>query len=343
MASIHASLMVLIWTTVYPAVLASDSGKLMIRADYATVHSGHSKLVRPWHDDSTRSHWSRFWSSYLGSPAKIHSLSADSAWEHVIPYQVWPSAQIACPGESRARARVLVYPHAVAVVVTVQASGPWPLADFAQGLADLRTIRTWGDCANRSLDGIAADLRDQAVPFLSDYPGESLPEIERTIAAPTKGDGDPAEYDLADPAVRGCLAGLASVGPPGHFDEARLLGENSDSTLASRVYLRKNGHAVWHPRHVLETPARDRLGCLVRNQADLVTHIAALSGAIAWAADRVRENAQIPLAVQPLLRTIATRLRILHEGSERKTYRSGVAKVGIEPMLADIDAVMTAL
>jgi hypothetical protein len=338
MASIHEALLILSWTTTYPDVLA-DGGKLTTKAGYKTVQSEQTSLDWPWRDDD-EPHWSRFWSRYIGSPARTRGISLNAAWARVVPYRMWPATDIPGPGESHGRAHVLVYPHAISVVVSVDAVGPWPVAEFARGIADLRAAHTWGAKHNRTLDGIATDLCARAAPLLRDRPGEpSFPTV-RSVVAPTRGDGAESDLSVDDPTVRSCLAGLASIGPPGEFDPARLLAANSDARRAGRVYFRKDGHVVWHPRHVITPPPSDSVGCLVRNQADLVTHIAALGDAIGWGADRVP---RIPEHVQPLLDSAATRLRILYEGNENKTYRSELAEIRIKPLLPAVDTVEAAI
>jgi hypothetical protein len=117
------------------------------------------------------------------------------------------------------------------------------------------------------------------------------------------------------------------------MDDARLIGVNSDSNFQARIYVLRKGHAIWRPQFVLAPPDNDPLGCLLRNQTDTVTHIAALEGVVRWAGDRIAAGVEVPIAVRPLVRLAALRLGQLHAGDDRKTYRSGVAKVRVEPLL----------
>ncbi|MGW6444130.1 hypothetical protein [Lentzea sp. NPDC055074] len=341
MASIDEIALTISWITTYPAVL-TGGGKLTSRADHAAAVYGDAALAWPWRTDDQVQHWSRFWSSYLRKTSRIRTINADSAWSQLVPFQSWPVVSLRSPGVTSAEARVLIYPHAIAVSISVLASGSWAVNDLATEVAELRTSRAWGPSADRSLDGLATDMRSLAsVRHLAEEPGDPGQTTVYTVAAPLRASG--REFGLTQADVRATLAGLASAGPPGEFDEARLLASNSDSSLAARVYLSRRGHAIWHPERMLAADPGASLKCLVGNQTDLVVHIAALDGAITWAEEQISAGAQIPLAVQPLARRAAERVLSLHEGDPRKTYRSGVARVRTEPLLPAARAVVAAL
>lgn len=341
MATIEEIALTISWVTTYPAVLAGG-GKLTSRSDHAAAAYGDTTLAWPWRTDDQVQHWSRFWSSYLRKTSRIRTINADSAWSQLVPFQSWPVTALQSPGTTSASVRVLIYPHAIAVSISVLAPGSWALDDVATAVADLRRKRSWGPSADRSLDGLAADLRARAsARHLAGEPGDPGQETVYTVAAPLRATGRGFGITQAD--VRETLAGLASAGPPGTFDEARLLASNSDSSLAARVYLSRGGHAIWHPERMLAADPGSSLKCLVNNQTDLVVHIAALDGAITWAEEQITAGAQIPLAVQPLVRRAAERILVLHEGNPRKTYRSGVARARIEPLLPTARAVVKAL
>jgi hypothetical protein len=341
MATIREAAFTVSWTTTYPALLA-DKGELTTRRRYtAMFDSPGADLGLPWQSVVERPSWSRFWSSYLGrGGGKIKKLGADSAWEHAIPFQLWHDPDIAGPPEATARSRVFIYPSAVSVIITVHAGGAWPLDSLAGILADLRAGAHWG--ANRTLPGIAADLRDRAAAILA-TDTQPWPDVPRTVAAPIAGEGTPEAFALTDATARSCVAGLAALGPAGILDDNRLLGANSDTNLASRFYVLKNGHAIWHPAYVLQQPEKDPIGCLVRNHTDLVAHIEAIGGMIEWAAGQITAGTPIPVAVHPLIRVAAQRLRLLYAGNKNNTYRSGVAMARTQPILATVDTVLRAL
>lgn len=335
------------WTTAYPSALATGEGALVTRPGHrAVVEALGPDLGMPWQTVGEPQGWSRFWSSYLGRPGALRRpLSSDAAWEHVVPFQFLHASELVGPPGAAARSRVLLYPAAVSVIVTVRVRGSWQVGELAGALHDLRTAAAWGEpgatTRNRTLRGIATQLRDRvaAVPFGGAAPGEPEVEVVRTAATPLSGQGEPAEFALTDGTVRSCVAGLASLGPPGEFVEAKLLAANSDANLGGRHYVLSGGHAVWHPEHLRRPPQGDPLSCLLHNQTDLAAHIEALGSTVAWAAERIEAGDQVPVAVQPLVRVSAERLRVLHRGNSRSTYRSGLAMVRIEPLLSAVEAV----
>lgn len=352
MAFVREAVFTVSWTSAYPDVLAAADGALVTRSRYAAVlDAPGADLGLPWAQAQDGPSWSRFWSSYLGRPGALRQLGADAAWEHVVPLQVWHSSALAGPDGATGRTRVLLYPAAVSVIITVRVSGAWQVGELAAALAGLRTAEQWqvagATGGDRTLRGIAGELLGQVAGRLFQQPPAQIEHglsVQRTVAAPIAADGGPPEaFALTDPTVRSCLAGLASLGPPGEFAEARLLGSNSDTNLGGRCYVLSNGHAVWHPAHLVQRPPRDPLGCLVRNQTDLVAHIEAVGSMVTWAAERLAAGDQIPVPVQPLLRVAAERLRILHAGNSRSTYRSGLAMARLAPLLESIELVRARL
>jgi hypothetical protein len=245
--------------------------------------------------------------------------------------------------------QVLVYPSAIVVIIRVDAAGTWPLEQFAAELAAIRNAKAWslttpgGTSHNRNLDGIAADLRDRAAPLLSSGapPPAGVQEV-LTVTAPLAGEGDDSAFALTNPTASACLVGLSVLGPPGALQKDHLLDENSDPRYGARVYALKSGHAIWNAHDLVVPPTGDPIGCLHRNQTELVAHITALASVVSWAADQI-QGAGVPLAVQPLVKRAADRLDQLERGNTVKTYRSGIAKVRIEPLRDKLDAVAAAL
>ncbi|GLY44499.1 hypothetical protein Amsp01_105220 [Amycolatopsis sp. NBRC 101858] len=353
MATIHEAAFTVSWTTVFPSLLAGEQGRLTRRAGYAATfdHRG-DKLGLPWHTAIDRPSWSRFWSSYLGAASALRELGLapgskhDSAWEHLVPFQMWHRSDLRGPVGTTARSRVLLYPAAVSVIIGVRVSGTWPMASLADAVAALYAGTHWGtaegDTANRSLRGIASDLRKEAAALLTHdgFPApEPGPDVVRTVAAPIAGAGNPAEFDLGSGTVQTCVAGLAGLGPPGPLNPAKLVEANSDTNLGARVYVLKKGHALWNAGRIRQPLQNDPLGCLVRNHTDLVAHVEAVGGMLGWAGDRAASGAVLPVAVHPLLRVGSNRLRMLHSGNASKTYRSDVARLRIEPFLPAMDVV----
>jgi hypothetical protein len=164
-------------------------------------------------------------------------------------------------------------------------------------------------------------------------------QVALSVAAPAAGSGPAASFDLGSQEAASCLAGLSVLGPPGALVPAHLLDANSDPRLSGRVYALAGGHAIWHPAAFLRQPANEPLACLVDNHTDLVAHIVALGGIASWAAERIALHAPVPVAVQPLAKRAALRLSQLHEGLPNKTYRSGIAKVRIDPLVATLATV----
>ena len=350
MATINDVTFVVAWTSTYPTVL-DDPGRLTTRTGYTNFFVG-GELGLPWEAVDAPPSWSRFWSSYMGKPGKLRSLTADAAWERVVPFQLRDHRQLDGPGGATARVRVLVHPASISVVITVRVQGHWPIPELADAMCAIAASPAWQDAAapgvDRTLRGIATDLRDAAVRHVAG-PDNELPEPDAdrryTICVPTDGEGNPTDLDTNSPEVASCLAGLAGLGPavaPNAVDHTRFSTTNSDPNLASRTYRVNGGHAIWHPGRILEQPGNALL-CLIRNHADLAVHIAALHDIVWWAAERIRCGEEVGAAVQSLVLRAAERLRILHEGIRRITYQSGMARDLAATTLADADAVLAAL
>jgi hypothetical protein len=352
MTTIRRALFAVIWTTIYPGLMSAGGGRLITRRDYASVFDGldGGELRLPWATDPGDPHWSRFWAHYVGKPERIRQLTADAAFDRVLPFAWSHRSTVTGPVGTDAEANVLLYPSAIAVTVHVEVTGEWSLNDLATGIAAIRNSREWtlttaeSVAKGRSLDGIATDMRDRAAKLLaSGPPPEAGQQSVLTVAAPASGEGEIASFDLRDETASGCLVGLAVLGPPGTLNEEHLLKENSDPRYGARVYALKSGHAIWHPKNVLDQPKGDPIKCLHRNHTDLVAHVAALAGVVSWAGDQLGAPGGIPVSVQPHVKRAAERLDQLDAGNTVKTYRSGIATTRIEPVRNTVKAVKAAL
>jgi hypothetical protein len=327
------------WIWTYPRILSSGDGELMSFTGY---RSQFNRFGRPWHADTS---WSTFWASYQASDASLRNPSTDVGWDYMVPLWWDPHADVEGPPGTSVQDTVLLYPAAVAVVVRVEAEGSWAPRDLASHLYDLRKSNAWTLVTpnkitpNRSLAGIATDLRDASIGFVVGDGGEPSVPTLLTVAAPLSGTGAAEELDLAHPDVRGAVAGLANVGPPGKLVETNLLKANTDPELAARMYVTSKGHVLWHPASVLAPSPTDPLGCLHRNHTSLVVQIAALSDVVSWAHEAIAAQNPIAGGVRQVVKRAVGRLNRLEEGNPKKTYRSGVAKVRIAPLRPQIDAV----
>ena len=350
MATITQASFAVIWSTSYPSLLSMGSGRLVTRRGYAEVYDQlGGDLHVPWTDDQGAQHWSNFWARYVGKPERTRQLSSDGAWDRVLPFLWNHQATVLGPEGTDAHVQVLVYPSAIVVVIRVDAVGNWPLDQLAAELAAIRAATVWSlttpqkTSQNRNLDGIAAELRDRAAPLLSSGAPPPAGEQELlTVAAPILGQGNDNAFALTNAAASECLVGLSVLGPPGALKQDHLLDENSDPRYVARVYALKSGHAIWNAQKLAAQPPGDPIGCLHRNQTELVAHITALAGIVSWAAEQL-QGGGVPLAVQPLVKRAAARLDQLERGNPVKTYRSGIAKVRIAPLRPKLDAVAAAL
>jgi hypothetical protein len=337
------------WTTTYPSLLSEAKGRMVTRPAYAAVFDARRPELRlPWEGYAD---WNRFWAYYLGSPEKFRELTSDAGWDRVVPLEWVHTATLTPPHGVDARVDVLVYPTAISVIVRGLASGSWSLKQLASKLEDVRKSKSWGlsgtstSSTNRSLDGIAEDLRAEAVRWLTDgAPPETGSQAVLTVAAPIAGKGPVASFVPKEKTAAGsCLAGLSVLGSPGSFVASHLLEENSDPRCGARVYALPGGHAIWHPARFVKRSEAEPIKCLVDNQTDLVAHISALAGIASWAGEQVKVHVQIPTAVQPLVERAVLRLCQLHNGPREKTYRSGIAKTRIEPLIPTLKQVGTTL
>jgi hypothetical protein len=338
------------WTTSYPDVLAENGGgKWVSRRGYGeafrTLHQAGFAL--PW---ESQVHWSRFWSHYIGDPKSIYALKADAAFDRVVPFAWTPQASLGHAGVSSTEICVFLYPSAISVTVVVELTGSWALSDLATAVSGIWNAKDWtftlgaSTSSKRSLGGVATDLREHAVKQrwlgpLSDVGSETV----QTVTAPADASGAPAELDLSDATAAACVAGLAALGPPGTLYEDHLIKESTNANRGARVYAIDDGHVIWHPERMLNPlPEKDPIKCLHRNQLDLVAHVAALGELVAWADERLSSGG-VPVDAQTLARNAAERLKLLHDGNRRKTYRAGLAARRVEPVRAAADAVFAAL
>jgi hypothetical protein len=327
------------WIWTYPHILSTGNGALL---DFVGYRDGFNSFRRPW---EAKTSWSRFWAYYQASETATKDPSVDKGWDYMVPLWRESKSTITAPSGAAGETSVLLYPTAIAVVLRVEASGDWTPGDLATHLHGLRISNEWelvtpaAKTPSRSLAGIASEFRTEAEAVLSpDHGKPSVPSV-MTVAAPLEGDGPAEELELAQPAAKAALAGLASLSPPGTLLESQLLEETSDTGLGARLYVTKKGHAIWHPVKIVARSSKDPLGCFHRNQTDLAVQIAALADSVSWAHDAITAGQAIPGNVQEVLKRAVTRLNRLEEGDPKKTYRSGLAKARITPMRARIDTV----
>ena len=344
MSTVERVLFSVVDVTTYSSLLRTAGGHV--------TRKGHSDrfeqmdtlgLSFPWNDPAERDHHSLFWLRYLGSEGRLDKTKSDTAFDRVVPFARTRRFAISGPAGTDAAAAVLVYPAAVAVVIRVTAFGKWALAEAAKAVQSLASGRDWTltlgevSSANRNLDGIAKDLRAVGLELLStdDPTGESA---RYTVAAVGTATGEPNSFDLSDSTAAGCAAGLAVLGPPGRLVPERLLEANSSSLIGGRTYALGKGHTIWHPDAFLEPydEEDDPIGCLHRNHSELVAQVAALSGMAQWAGDLVGEGINISPQTKDLMNCVVLRLRQLYAGDARKTYKCGVAKQRIEPLVATL-------
>jgi len=330
------------WTKSFPSLLASGEGKLVLHNRYVTAfNASGGELSPPWKDEVARGSWNTFWGRYSPSSPKLRlsSVSADTAWGYVVPLQWTRPLAIEGPAGSQAEGVVLVYPAGISVVVTVAANGKWALSKLPAAMAELRAGKDWSlttpetSSHRRTLDGLARDLQDSALPLIADGQPDSGPETILTVAAPHDGEGDPGAFDVSDKVVGACLAALAGLAPWGTFVQSQLIEQNRDTAqLAARIYEVQRGHVIWHAGAILNPSPKDPIGCLLRNHTMLTVHIAALSDMVKWAV----AQRPIPPLLHELIRNARVRLERLH-GGHFQTYQSEVAKRRIEPLLQGLE------
>jgi hypothetical protein len=346
MGKVSEATLAVVWTTPYPALLARPSEELWVtRAGYTGVFGGHPHLELPW-KDAMGHRWSRFWSSYLGSPKRTHDLTVDEAWDRLVPFRLKRPNELKLNATTTAHAQVLLHPGVVTVIVTIEAAGDWRIRRLASVLTNIRNAESWQLNAgrpNRSLDGIAADLCERASRFLTNA---VAPDVEAesivTVAAATEGRGRAHEFQLDNQDVKSCVAGMADLGHIAAFDSLRLIRRNANPELAARMYAGENGHTIWHPE-IRTGRTKSRVTCLVHNQAHLIAQISALACIVRWAGARITGKIPIPVAVQPLVQRAALRLDQLSSGTKPRTYRSGLAQVRVEAVLEDVKTVQRSL
>lgn len=350
MATIERTLFSVVKTTSYHDVLNNPAlGSMSTWASYGfTFRSLGHALDLPWRIPAPGGHWSQMWSYYLGSPTYLKSptartsLTAERAWEFVVPFELTDRVFISRPDGTHGEVRRLLYPAAVVVIVSVEVLGQAGLEDLARSIAEVRGAGDWvvgAAVRNRTIDGIMAQCRDNAAELLvKGAVPEASGETTYTVAGPASGDTEASLLNIDRPEIAATVAGLATLSPPGIFEASKLIAANHDSKWPTRAYVTKKGHALWNESLLAGggTPAKkDTIGCLLRNHTDLAAHIDACLTTVTWAAPLVRTNSVFPKQGAALVDPATRRLQRLFLG-ESETYRSEVAKRRIEPFLNDV-------
>lgn len=350
MATIERTLFSIVKTTSYYDVLNNpDLGSMSTRASYGGAFKAlGNNLDLPWRIPSPGGRWSQMWSYYLGSPTYLQSptakisLTAEKAWEFVVPFELTDSVLINRPDGTRGEVRRLLYPAAVVVIVSVEVLRREGLEDLARSIAEVRGAGDWvvgTAIRNRTIDGIMAQCRDNAAELLvKGAVPEASGETTYTVAGPASGDIEASLLDINRPEIAATVAGLASLSPPGIFEASKLIAANHDAKWPTRAYVTKKGHALWNESLLSgggTLSKKDTIGCLLRNHTDLAAHIDACLTTVTWAAPLVRPNTVFSRHGCALVGPATLRLNNLSLG-ERGTYRSEVAKRRIEPFLDDI-------
>jgi hypothetical protein len=338
-----------VWSWTYADLLQAPYGSQVSRdgstAAFDSIYDSASQLELPWDEHLRSSKWDRFWSSYLVKPDRMRHPSDDVVRERLVPL-VWRHGSTFGPGHAQElMMTVYLHPHSVTVVANVVATGSWPIAALAQAMCNLRGARDYsrssaaGTTTNRHLDGLAAELRDEAVRLLCSEgiePGAPDPARPVVVVAPLQADANPSALSIATSDVMRCVVGLSVLGPPGTAQPDRLHPENADPRRASRVYQLDGGHVIWNADAMCDRPESDPILCLQSNHTAAIMQVLALGGLVKWAANRVAQKLEIPTPVQPIVQRAVRRLAELYDGNPDKTYRSIVLRTRIEAMRPDM-------
>jgi hypothetical protein len=336
-----------IWVTTYPAVVAPQAG-LVTRSRYSDWLTQKKDYVLPWFATYFgEQHRSQFWFRYMGS-TNMRTASPDACWEHVVPFARLSTASVRGTAGITTDAQVLLYPTSLAVVITVDAVGSWPIRQSAAAISALRDRRDWvltregQQEVTGKLDRLASALRADVQPAVGLGPSPSGSESIFTVATPLGGRGSPERFALTEKDAAGCVAALAALSPTGTLAPAHLFAENTSGRYAARIYALKDGHTIWHPALLLSPPADDALACFHANQTAAVTQIAALSAIASEACDALAARTLIPVANQDLVRRAQLRLQQLQVG-HLKSYRSEIGKARIADLASCLAAIAAGL
>lgn len=337
----------IVWSWTCPGVLDDPgAGRMTTQAGYvaARAPAGAGDLELPWDETIAAGHWSHFWSRYMASDDPARWASPDAGWERMVPLRWRHDVAAAGPAGTAVAFTVLVHPHAVTVVAVLDVRRPAEVPQLAATVEAARGERSYARGVapgNRTLDGLAADLRDGAVGLLA---AAGAPLDERmggdavSVAAPLAATGDPAHLAVDRADVRRCMAGLAVLGPAGTAYDDRFL-VNQDPEHATVAYYLRRGHSLWRADAMVDQPPTDPVGCLLANHTAAVAQVEALAGVVRWAADRVGAGRPVDPAVHPLLVRCMVRLAVLHAGDTTKTYRSEVIRRRVDEVVPALLAV----
>lgn len=349
-ASIKRTALSLIWTGEVPDCLAPPFGPLVDPTAYRTAYADQlfagDQVGPPW-ELGRSGKWNRFWAAYLVKRKSARNLTRDTAWDFLVPLAWKHGFTYTGPAGVEVDLEAWLYPHACVVVGSVRVEGDWTVETLPDALVAVREATTYGSTtaagstANRSLDGLAEDLVTAAAAKIS--PSNSNDNLilrgPMTVTAAVGGEGDADALDVGQEPVARCLAGLASLSPPGAADPKRFFDPNSDSKARARIYWTKTGHVIWRPDEIVKPSASEPVLCLHRNHTHALAHAQALSVVVDWAAEKVAAKVNIPTAVHSLLARAVYRLDRLATGNTKETYRSGIVAKRLESMPDKIKAV----
>jgi hypothetical protein len=337
----------LVWCRFVPETLVAPFGMLTSGAGYRSAFTDGIPGVEfhpPWWDRDTVK-WSRFWSSYLHQARAIREISADAAWDFLLPLALSEDHVGSLTGpvpETTGGFDVWLFPHAVVVIATVVASGSWSPSEAAAAAAALPDSNGYerDGHGHRNLDGLASDFADLGAAILTPSAPQSGVANPLAIAAGIEATGDASALEITKPAIAKAVAGMAQLATKGTPNAAHLLEANTDPRRAGRVYWESEGHVIWNADAMIATPERSR--CIQRNHTHALAVTSAFSALVTWAAEEVRARRPVPGQVHDLLARCMHRLAQLDEGDKNKTYRSGIVQQRIVPVRPDMDTVRNA-
>jgi hypothetical protein len=257
-------------------------------------------LTLPWLGDGIAD----LWADYFESP-NARSIKGRRAWSLVLPLRMRTLA-VAKPTirlDGRGRVEAFVYPHGVAVIVNVSASGPTSLEQVTARMQTIRhgqsfEVETGGGVRRRSLEQVAADAIAESWPSV-------LPQAP---SAPIAWDPAPLSV-MTFVHITGTPLPLAAGGAL-HSSLNVLAGGNDrvskaawDRSLLKEEFLGKDnilygrdrGRVLWCPEHFkTRKPGSSQqsgfLGGLHRDLTLASMHTEGLLGLLSMVGNRLRSG-----------------------------------------------------
>lgn len=223
--------------------------------------SGHIRYAFPWRDSQR----SGFWRAYCGA-SSLGQVSAESAWELLVPLRLVPTPRPAVRAESGARVfyDIYGYPFGLVATLTIQlpSGAPSAVGEWREAMRALRMGSSFRLTPPGGAETTPLSAGELLSALLDWHRGEFFGPIatytasaeEFSVAAVIQGDGVDPLIDLAArPDLQRTLNAVTAwplnwqAARPPELVDARLPASSTNSSVGDALYAARRGRTLWRP------------------------------------------------------------------------------------------------